>query len=888
MNKNILTPVVVLLLLIPSTLGYVAEGNQGIQNSSSVVNYYEKGFRYNIQGWVYIHIEGEPYERGYQYGYLASAEIVDMINRWSNLAHSIDFMKLFIIKNLPKNYDKLSEQWWKICKSRSMNLFFKLVPEEYKQEMKGIADGVKANGGKFQGRDIEFEDIVAANFVQDSLFTILFSNYRFHPFHGILSFSKARKVLSMFFSSIRPSSLDLINTQHPGHCSAFIATGDATSNGGIIVAHSTYFNPLITERCNIILDVKPSKGYRFTMTCPPGSIWSQEDFYQNEKGIVLTETELPQGPWKNGGTPKGVRGRRAIQYSDSIDDVIDSLKNGNNGLIPNEWLIGDTKTGEIASLEQALYNAPIKRTFNGFYSSYTAPHNEKVKRELFGVAYFLPITSQTLYDFRAAGRDKKFAELEKQYYGKIDEEIAKKILAIYPICMDMTDGKITSSKLMENMGLLTFMGNPNGSTCKPTDELKKMFHGITELPASGWLKLYPSISKPNKLHMTVDYNNLRKTGLVLWKSEIDSSENMNSSFNVVSENIVYSSISPGTIYALDADKGEPIWNIKIGEKIINHEVSKKFVVIGTDSGVCAIDKETGNVKWNQNVGEVYSKPTLVDNLVITSCSNGNLYAFDVESGKIEWNYELPFSGVISEVNRDNICIGSENTCYCLDVKNKNIKWKFETSGKITAPPRVEGDNVYLGSWDGNVYALDLSSGNLKWTFETGWGIDTKPILSDGMVFVGSNDNNFYALDEDCGDLIWFFTCKSAIHSSPIVYGEYVFFGSDDGRLYALNKINGDLAWSYAPGYSINNDDVNNYLTTPILSDPVVEDSIVYINAKGTIYALDAQTFELDTAKLEKKPLPVFWYELFILFICLVIILVVILLPIYKKRDREKK
>ena len=42
---------------------------------------YGKGYRYNIQGWVYLHIEGEPYERGYQYGYLASAEIVVRVLR---------------------------------------------------------------------------------------------------------------------------------------------------------------------------------------------------------------------------------------------------------------------------------------------------------------------------------------------------------------------------------------------------------------------------------------------------------------------------------------------------------------------------------------------------------------------------------------------------------------------------------------------------------------------------------------------------------------------------------------------------------------------------------------------------------------------------------------
>jgi hypothetical protein len=73
-------------------------------------------------------------------------EIIDTIYRWSNLAHSLDFMKLFIINNQPKNYDKLSEQWWKICRFKSMRFFEKYVPQEYKQEMVGQTGGRPKEG----------------------------------------------------------------------------------------------------------------------------------------------------------------------------------------------------------------------------------------------------------------------------------------------------------------------------------------------------------------------------------------------------------------------------------------------------------------------------------------------------------------------------------------------------------------------------------------------------------------------------------------------------------------------------------------------------------------------------------------------------------------------
>ena len=35
---------------------------------------FNKGYRFEKNGWTYVHIEGAPYERGMQYGYLVAEE----------------------------------------------------------------------------------------------------------------------------------------------------------------------------------------------------------------------------------------------------------------------------------------------------------------------------------------------------------------------------------------------------------------------------------------------------------------------------------------------------------------------------------------------------------------------------------------------------------------------------------------------------------------------------------------------------------------------------------------------------------------------------------------------------------------------------------------------
>jgi len=855
--------ILIFILIFPSI--FINVESKGNENNLENINQiqYEKGYRYNIQGFIYIHIEGEPYERGFQYGYLASAEIIDMICRWKEHGANFKILDKFPIKS--------PEKAWGLYKTRAVNKFLKQVPKEYKQEMQGITDGIKERGGLINKNEIEYEDIVTLQLLQDAQYSIKFFKKRFHPISGILSGLK--DILS-----------GGIRDYKSGHCSVFMATGDSTNNGGIVASHSTHFNALIAERCNIILDVKPSTGYRFVMATLPGSIWSQEDYYQNERGIILTETELPQGPWKMIGKPKGVRSRRAIQYSDSIDEVIKELKDGNNGLIPNEWLIGDTKTGEIASIELALYNTPIKRTFNGFYWSCNIPHNLKVIRELQDVPLIvLKILSKIDPKKLTNPLGEKFEEVKKEYYGKIDTEIAKKIMATTPICTRSTDCKITTSKLIENNGLIVLMGNPNGTQFNPTSKQKNKYTKITELPSSGWVEIYPSKSVPENLPIK-NNDGISRSAKVLWKHENKYDYNENNFYNVISKNQIFTATKSGEIYSLVTNEKEDKINEKLVGKTDKKEIYKDFISTITKLELNLIEENIGEIRWKNTVGTIISKPVVTDDLVIVGCADGKIHAFDIKTGNKEWMRKFSDSVHLSNEKNDKIYVCSDMTCLALDTKNGNLLWKYKTEGPITSSPKIDKKSVYVGSWDGRLYAIDSETGKKKWTYQTGWGIDTTPEIKDGKVYFGSADNNFYALNAENGKLEWCYTCKGAIHSSAEVYGEYVYFGSDDGRLYALDKKTGNPEWAFSPGYTVEENDVNNYITTPITSDPVVKNGFVYIDVKGTSYVLDAQTNE-DGKNIEKNPAKIDCNLSIIVIVLSIIILIVTLLIYFFKRQK---
>jgi hypothetical protein len=153
MRKILSLAVLVVLLassLFPPTV--LAEKTQ-IPSSKSA-DQYKEGFRYNIQGWIYLHIQGGPYERGYQHGYLLAAEIVDMLNRWSNIIHNFPLLSGISKRLSDDRFEKMSVTWWDFCTTQCYRMYWEKFPEEYQQEIKGIADGVTAHGGKLHGRDV--------------------------------------------------------------------------------------------------------------------------------------------------------------------------------------------------------------------------------------------------------------------------------------------------------------------------------------------------------------------------------------------------------------------------------------------------------------------------------------------------------------------------------------------------------------------------------------------------------------------------------------------------------------------------------------------------------------------------------------------------------------
>ena len=426
----------------------------------AAVTTYGPAYRYPVGGWIYVHIEGQPYERGYQHGHLMAKEIPQYMER---CAAELD----------PKGKNKS----WNQARTTATALFMRGFDREILEEMKGIADGASDAGARWEGRSIDLTDIVVVNTTVE--LGELGPALAVTP-NGL---EGLRLSAPSYFTRRRGDALD--------HCSAFAATGSATRDGRMVIGHTTWWPLTLAEQTNVMLDIKPATGHRVLMQSYPGGIESGTDWYQNDAGVVLTETTIEQSPFNMNGTPIAFRARKAIQYGDNIDKVVEYLSTKNNGLYTNEWLLGDAKTNEIALFEMGTYKTRLYRSskndwFGGTEGFYWGDNNAKdlgVRLEESPD----PNGAPTYVPYVPTNRDLKWQALYREYRGQIDEQFGFMAFHTAPlVSATAMDAKVITADMASRMMVWADFGKPNQRERVPSKRDQEEYPQNDGLYTSGY------------------------------------------------------------------------------------------------------------------------------------------------------------------------------------------------------------------------------------------------------------------------------------------------------------------------------------------------------------------------------------------------------------------
>jgi hypothetical protein len=395
------------------------------------VRWYGPAFRYTDKGWTFVHIEGEPYQRGFQYGYLLAKEIGVYLDKLATQAN-------------PDN----PRLGWDNMRTLTDAMMLRQYDEEYLVEMRGIADGAAKGGAVFSGKPVDFLDVVTINSAVDL---------------GQLGGALAKSETPLTGRSFRKDEEEASALERLHKCSSFLANGPASKDGRIVFAQLFMWGGYTGVHWDVICDVVPTRGHRLVYETFPGGIHSAADFYINAAGIMIGETTVMQTAFNVKGEPQSSRIRKAAQYSSGIDDVVRILTTGNNGLYTNDWLIGDAKTDETAILLLGTEKHRLWRSAKGdfpggttgFFWSVNNAKDPEVRKE------YVPDPSNAPFDvvFGPVNRDIEFFNYFQREKGKIDAISAVNTIATSPINRPHAcDGKVTTSEMAEKMVFMAHFG----------------------------------------------------------------------------------------------------------------------------------------------------------------------------------------------------------------------------------------------------------------------------------------------------------------------------------------------------------------------------------------------------------------------------------------------
>jgi outer membrane protein assembly factor BamB len=100
----------------------------------------------------------------------------------------------------------------------------------------------------------------------------------------------------------------------------------------------------------------------------------------------------------------------------------------------------------------------------------------------------------------------------------------------------------------------------------------------------------------------------------------------------------------GSVTALDAETGDPLWTYVTPRYVTAHTPSVsagRATVVRSDGRVEALDSGTGAVLWSiQLIGPIYTQPAVVGDVAIVASAAGSVDAIDAATGTLRWSVDI--------------------------------------------------------------------------------------------------------------------------------------------------------------------------------------------------------------------------------------------------------
>jgi outer membrane protein assembly factor BamB len=214
----------------------------------------------------------------------------------------------------------------------------------------------------------------------------------------------------------------------------------------------------------------------------------------------------------------------------------------------------------------------------------------------------------------------------------------------------------------------------------------------------------------------------------------------------------------GTVYALNASNGRTIWTYHApGSVKASPTLTGGVLYFGDYSGhVQAISERSGRRLWISGSegallgsGTFYSTAAVIYGRVFLGNTDGRLYAYDAQSGRLDWAHQTGDYVYASPAVTNapglgpTIYAGSyDGNFYALNARSGQVDWEYHAGGKISGSATIVGNIVYFADLGTHTtYGLGISTGKQVFKLDTG---SFDPVITDGKAIFLTGYTGLYA------------------------------------------------------------------------------------------------------------------------------------------------
>ncbi|MDP3562376.1 MAG: outer membrane protein assembly factor BamB [Legionellaceae bacterium] len=314
---------------------------------------------------------------------------------------------------------------------------------------------------------------------------------------------------------------------------------------------------------------------------------------------------------------------------------------------------------------------------------------------------------------------------------------------------------------------------------------------------------------------------------------------------VVRSQVIYTADASGLIQAADLKNGNLLWSKQVDHPVVSGPtIAEGYIIVGTDSSTIVLLKQaTGQVVWEAHLSEdALSKSIIVNHQVIAKTIDGNLYAFDLATGKKNWVSKHGAPNLILKASSSPIRMGelilvgfSDGKLDAVDVNTGRVVWQrsiayatgasdVERLVDIDADPIVRNNIVYLASYQGYVGALGLENGQFIWN-KPG-SVYKNMAIDSNTLYVTDSQDVLRGFDLNNGQVKWKqISLKAHGLTEPVLMGNRLIVCDKTGYLHVVSTHTGELVGRKKLGSAVN------------ISPVVAGDTVYVMLANGSLQAL---------------------------------------------------